>query len=97
MTQEIHTYLHCKRCLGAWQTERLEVGFTAQGLLLHCRKHGQVALFTPEQVAERIARPPECDCCAGSKAPPAAIKPAGARASGATRRAQSPPTAGKRG
>ena len=55
MTQEIHTYLQCKRCLGAWQTERLEVGFTPRGILLSCRKHGQIAHFTPEQVAEQIA------------------------------------------
>lgn len=67
MTHEIHTYLHCKRCLGAWQTERVEVGFTPEGIRLNCRKHGLIAHFTPEQIAERITRPPECDCCAGGK------------------------------
>ena len=67
MTHEIHTYLHCKRCLGAWETDRVEIGFTPQGILLHCRKHGPVAHFTPAELAQRIARVPECDSGPGSK------------------------------
>lgn len=67
MNDAIHTYLHCKRCLGAWQTERVDIGFTPRGILLNCPKHGPIAHFTPDQVAQRVARGPECDCCAGGK------------------------------
>lgn len=67
MTSEIHTYLHCRRCLGARQEERLELGLTRHGILVSCPEHGQVAHFTPEQIAERVARGPQCDCCSGGR------------------------------
>jgi hypothetical protein len=69
MTLEIHTYLRCKRCLASWQTERPEIGLTRQGILLNCPKHGQIAHFTPEQLAERAATPPSSCGPGGSHRP----------------------------
>lgn len=65
MLDEIHTYFHCRTCLERKQTERIEVGLTDAGIRIQCPKHGKVLQLTPEQLEARVARGPQCDCCAG--------------------------------
>lgn len=62
---EIHTFLHCRKCTLGGQTERLEVGITRSGIRVDCRKHGLVGHFTAEQVAEWVAKGIRCECCPG--------------------------------
>jgi hypothetical protein len=64
---QVHTFLHCKTCVMLGQTERLEVGLTATGMLVCCRKHGVVGGFTPEQLSEQVLLGPRCDCCPGGQ------------------------------
>lgn len=63
MLDEIHSFIHCHSCHARGQTERLEVGLTASGIRVDCRKHGIVVAFTPSELAEQIAQGPQCDGC----------------------------------
>lgn len=62
MADEIHSFVHCMRCVRGNQTERLEIGLTRSGIRFQCKKHGLVGHWTPEQLAEQLAAGPRCDC-----------------------------------
>lgn len=65
MTDEIHSYFHCKQCVRGGQTERIEAGLTRTGIRVDCKKHGLIGHFTPQQLTEWLAKGPLCDCCPG--------------------------------
>jgi len=65
VSDEIHSFVHCRKCVTGGQTERLEVGMTRTGLRVQCKKHGLIVDFTPEFLLAQLARGPQCDCCPG--------------------------------
>ncbi len=64
---EILTFAHCRACVLGGQTPRVEVGLTTHGIRVQCKKHGLIAHWTPQQLADQVARGPQCDCCPGGK------------------------------
>jgi hypothetical protein len=67
MDELVHTYLHCRKCLALPNGQPMELGITRTGLLVNCPEHGRVVFFTPEALAQWIARGPQCDCCREGK------------------------------
>lgn len=67
MDEVVHTYLHCRQCLALRRRQPMDLGITHTGLLVSCPEHGLVVLFTPDKLAQWIARGPRCDCCRGSQ------------------------------
>lgn len=63
-------FMHCRTCTRGQQTQRLEVGLTATGLVVLCKKHGLVVELTPSSLADLLAHPPECECCRGQRGLP---------------------------
>jgi hypothetical protein len=61
--EPIHSYLHCRQCLPLPSRHPLELGITRTGLLVSCLEHGPVVFFTPDTLAQWIARGPQCECC----------------------------------
>ncbi len=66
----IQGFVHCRECTTRGQTQRLEVGLDAEGLVVQCKKHGLVVHFTPGSLADLLEHPPECDCCKGLRGEP---------------------------
>lgn len=64
MPSEKRSYLHCKQCVLGRQTQRLEVSVSERGLYVDCKKHGPVATFDPQRLADMMARAGECEFCA---------------------------------
>lgn len=62
---EIHTFLHCAQCFRGGQTPRIEAGLSKTGVVVQCKKHGLVGHFSPEQLAQFLAKGPMCSCCPG--------------------------------
>jgi len=63
MDIQIHTYLHCRHCFALPPGHPIELGITSTGLLVNCPMHGRVMHFTPDVLAEWVAREPHCEHC----------------------------------
>ncbi len=70
MDELVHSYLHCRKCVALQKAQPTELGITRTGLLVNCPEHGPVVFFTPESLAEWIARGQQCDCCGGEQPRP---------------------------
>ena len=60
---KFETYLYCRTCSEARQTQRLEAFVSNDGLTLNCKKHGLVVCLTPERLTEFMNRGQQCELC----------------------------------
>lgn len=65
MDQQIHSFIHCRACAERGQIQRLEAGVSTTGVVVKCKKHGLVCHFSPQELTQQLAQPPQCDCCPG--------------------------------